>query len=690
MAGKTKTNTTSKGKAKADKTTAAKAVVAPKAEGAAKKAEGAKPAKKAEGAKPAKKTPAYDANAIQFLEGVDHVRKRPGMYIGGLNKEGLHHLVWEILDNAVDEVINGYATEITVELDTDHQGISIVDNGRGIPVDMHPQLKMPAVVAVYTKLGAGGKFDKDSYKHSGGLHGVGAAVANALSAELVVEVWRDGGRWKQRFVQGVPVGKLEKLGASRGSGTKVHLRPDATMFPKIAFDPQVLRERLEAKSYLHRGLKIVFLDPKGPSGPTREEFQHAQGIVDYLGKLVQVRGTPAVHPGFFTCERNDEPKLEVALAWTESTDDVTYSFVNGVPTTDGGTHEQGFRNALGRALRAYIQAHKLEPKGVPVTLEDMREGMVTILSTYVLEPQFQSQTKNRLNNPEVVTQVEGVLRPALEQWLHENRSVAEAIVARVIASARARMASRAASQKISRKNATSGRLNLPGKLADCASTDPRRSELFIVEGDSAGGSAKMGRDRQTQAILPLRGKVLNAEQASLSKVLENEELGNVVKALGCGIGKDFEIQRLRYGKIILLMDADSDGHHIATLLLTFFYRYMRELINRGHVYLAQPPLYRVDVGKETHWVADDAALQRLLKDQKRGKPEIQRFKGLGEMMPETLKSTTLDPKKRQLIQVSIGDPLATDRTISDLMGKDAGARYQFIMERASEADALDV
>lgn len=638
--------------------------------------------------KTAKATGGYDASALQALDDIEHVRARPGMYIGGVSKDGYHHIIWEILDNAVDEVINGHASEIRVEVDEDQRGIAIHDNGRGIPVDLHPKLKIPGVVAVYTKTNMGGKFDNTSYKHSGGLHGVGAAVANALSERLEVTVTRDGGKWKADFERGRPIGKLKKLGSARGSGTTVHLRPDPEMFgPKQTVDTLVVRERLEAKSYLHKGLKIIFVDPKA-TGP--EVFHHAEGIVEYLGKLIAVRGKDQVHAGMFTVERSEEPKLELALAWTEATEDYTNSFVNGVPTPDGGTHEQGFRNALGKAIRAYMTAHKLEPKGLSLTLEDMREGLVALLSTYVLEPQFQSQTKNRLNNPEVVGQVEGVIRPALEQWLHENRSTADAIVARVIVAGRARAASRAASQKVSRKQAGAARLNLPGKLSDCANNDPSRCELFLVEGDSAGGTAKQARDRDTQAILPLRGKVLNAEQASLTKVLSNEELGNVVKALGCGIGKEFDASRLRYHKVILLMDADSDGHHIATLLLTFFYRYMPELIRRGHVFIAQPPLYKVDVGKETQWVADDAELQKVLAAIKKGKPDISRFKGLGEMMAHTLKETTLDPRKRQLIRVRIRDELATDRTISALMGKDTSSRYQFIMERAAEAESLDV
>ena len=631
----------------------------------------------------------YGADAIQILQNIDHVRARPGMYIGGVNKEGLHHIVWEILDNSVDEVINGHASKIEVVLEADRRGITIIDDGRGVPVDMHPELKIPAVVAVFTQLGAGGKFDGESYRHSGGLHGVGAAVANALAEVLEVRVKRGGKLHEVVFDRGVQVGKMRKSGDARGTGTEVFLRPDPEVFgAKAHLDPDVLRQRIEAKSYLHKGLKITFTDQ---STGKSEVFHHADGIAEYLDKLVAVRGKAAVHKGHFYLERADEPKLELALAWTEATDATILTYVNGVPTPDGGTHDKGLRNALGKAIRAYVNAHKLEPKGVSIGLDDIREGLLALLSVYVLEPQFQSQTKNRLNNPEVANQIEGAVAPVLEQWLHENRSVGDAIVARIILASRARAASRAAANSVTRKSAGAGaRVNLPGKLADCASNDPAKSELFIVEGDSAGGSAKMGRDRNSQAILPLRGKVLNAAQASLAKISANEELNNIVKALGCGIGKDFDISGLRYDRIILLMDADSDGHHIATLLLTFFYKYMPELIRRGHVYLAQPPLFRVDVGKETHWAADDAHLQRILAGIKKGKPEIQRFKGLGEMMPATLRDTTLDPKKRQLIRVGIDDELATDRIIHDLMGKDASMRYQFIMERAAEADEIDI
>ncbi|KAA0255448.1 type IIA DNA topoisomerase subunit B [Acidobacteria bacterium ACD] len=636
--------------------------------------------------------PRYTARDITVLEGLEPVRKRPGMYIGGVDARGMHHLLREIVDNAVDEVINGYATRIEVRLFPDGREVEVVDNGRGIPVDVHPKYGRSALELILTTLHAGGKFEQGSYVHSGGLHGVGSSVVCALSETMTATVRRDGGEWRQTYAKGKATSKLvpttrEKV---RGSGTTIRFRPDPEIFGKTSFDADTVREVLEAKSYLHRGLKVVFVD-ETQSPPRREEFSQEGGLADYLAKVVAERGKSPTHPAAFSLVREADPRLELALQWTESTEESVRSFVNGIPTGSGGTHENGLRAGVVKAVRNYLATHELLPKGVTPTAEDIREGLVVLLSVYVLEPQFQGQTKDRLNNPEVAAQVDGAVRPALEKWLNENPSLAEQIVGRIVLATRAREASRAAAQQVTRKTAVSHRLNLPGKLADCSSTDPAESELFIVEGDSAGGSAKQGRDRQTQAILPLRGKVLNAEQANSAKVTSNKELSDIVSALGCGIGKDFDLSRLRYGKVFLLMDADADGHHISTLLLTFFWRHLPKLVEAGHVYLAQPPLYRIDAAKETYWALDeeerDAVLAKLPRNVK---PEIMRFKGLGEMMPEQLKQTTLDPRRRRALKVTVPDVLEAERTLTDLMGRDPQARYRFITERAREADDLDV
>ncbi|HLT29816.1 MAG TPA: DNA topoisomerase IV subunit B [Myxococcaceae bacterium] len=638
----------------------------------------------------------YDASDIQVLEGLEPVRKRPAMYIGGTDATGYHHLLWEILDNSVDEVINGHAKRVDVTLHKDGRSITVVDDGRGIPVEEMPRYKKPALEVILTTLHAGGKFEAGNYQHSGGLHGVGSSVVNALSARMDVEVKRNGKRHHQRFARGKPLGPMEIGDNTRATGTSTTFEPDTAIFgEKLKFDAALIRDRLEAKSYLHRGMTVTFRD-ETQRPATEVTFLHEGGIGEYLPKLVQARGKPMVpaDSAVFQLTRDEGPRMELALVWTEATDEFIKSYVNGVPTPQGGTHESGLKSGIVKAVRNYLETHNLSPKGVSLTAEDIREGMSAVLSTYVAEPQFQGQTKGRLNNPEVTAQVDGAVRPALEKWLNDHKSVAEAIIARIILAARAREASRAASQAVTRKSAVSHRLNLPGKLADCSSTQPSESELFLVEGDSAGGSAKQGRDRRTQAILPLRGKVLNAEQASSDKVTNNRELQDIVSALGCGIGRDFDISRLRYGKIFLLMDADSDGHHIATLLLTFFYRHLRPLIEGGHIYLAQPPLFRVDIGKETHWALDEADRDRIIKEHARGnaKPNVMRFKGLGEMTAEELKTTTLDPGKRMSLKVTIEDALETDRVINDLMGRDVGARFRFIMEGASEAEAaaLDV
>ena len=634
----------------------------------------------------------YTTDDIQVLEGLEPVRKRPAMYIGDADKKGLHHLAWEILDNAVDEYINGFADHITLTLHKSGHALTVTDNGRGIPVEMSKKHKKTGLELVLTVLHAGGKFGDEGsgYVRTGGLHGVGASVVNALSKKLVATVKRDGYEYRQEYAKGTPLTKLETVGPFRGHGTGIYFEPDDTIFKVVRFDPDLIKARLEDMAFLHSGLHVTYKNEV--TGETLE-LANPGGLPAFLTKLVADGQKPAITGAAFSAVRETGDKIEVAIQWTESPEETYRSYANGIRTPSGGTHENGLKNALRKAINNYIDTHDIKVKGLKITADDIREGVVAVLSVFLRDPMFESQTKNRLSNPEMESTVDNFVRPALEAWLNNNASAADAIVARIVLAARLREASRAAKEEVKRKTPGSRRLSLPGKLADCKSTDMAKTELFIVEGDSAGGSAKQGRNNDTQAVLPLRGKILNCEGLTTLKALGNQEISDLVTAIGTGAGEKFNYDGLRYGKIILMMDADADGCHIATLMLDFLFRHMPEMIKKGHVYLAQPPLYRVNVGKDTYWARDDKHKEEIIAGLRaNAKVEVTRFKGLGEMDAKDLASTTLDRKTRTLLRVQIEGALEADKAFVELLGKDAEHRYRFIMERAEQAVAeeLDV
>ena len=631
----------------------------------------------------------YTSKDIQVLEGLEHVRMRPSMYIGGTDTRGLHHLLWEIVDNSVVEHLAGHCTEIIVTLHKDGTSCSVYDNGRGIPVDIHPKTKKSTLETVLTTLNAGGKFDSQAYARSGGLHGVGSSVTNALSVEMVATVYRDGYEYTQRYKRGKPTTPVKQVKPFRGHGTNIYFAPDEEIFSKTNFNPDTIRQHVEDIAYIHAGLKLVFIDePK----KEKHEFQFPQGIVAYLDKILGEGQKKSIHEQAFSASRDDgKVKIEAVLRWTEATDEQLRSYVNGIRTHAGGTHESGFKSAIAKAVRNYIEVHDIKMKGVTIENSDIREGVLAILSVFLGDPMFQGQTKEKLNNPEMTAAVESLVRPALETWLNTNPTIADSIIGRIVLAARARQASREAATEVRRKSPVSRRTSLPGKLLDCRVTDPGEAELFIVEGQSAGGTAGMGRDSRTQAVLPLRGKILNTEALATSKILENQEIKDLIETLGTGVGVNFDIRRLRYDKIILMMDADSDGYHISTLLLTFFFRHMRDLITNRKLYLAQPPLYKIQVGTQTQYAQDDAHKEEILAALPANrKPEIFRFKGLGEMTATQLKETTLDPDTRTLLAVDVDSLVEADQTFAQLMGKDAGERYKIIMSEANQADDLDV
>ena len=637
----------------------------------------------------------YTAAAIEVLEGLEPVRKRPGMYIGGTEgPEGLHHLVKEIVDNSVDEAMNGHADKITVTLSADRQEVSVEDNGRGIPVDHHPRYKRSALELILTTLHAGGKFSDNSYKSAGGLHGVGSSVVNALSESLTARVARDGFEWLQSYSRGKPTSQLKKGGKTKATGTMITFRPDPEIFRVTTFQPELLLTMAQEKAFLNKGITVEFIDRSTGDEEQRHTFFYENGLRSYLESLLERNKLSPVAGEIFYLERSEEIKVEVAFCYTEATQERLLSYVNGIPTLGGGSHADGFRQGLQKALRNYIAVHDLGQKGVKLTGEDLREGLVALLSVNVpgsfAQLQFQGQTKDKLNNPEVLAPVESLLK-SVENILNSKPSVGASLVERVHLAAKARSAARDASQSVLRKTGISHRLNLPGKLADCSSTRPEHSELFIVEGDSAGGTAKQGRDRKTQAVFPLRGKILNAVAASEGKLKENKDLLDLVSVLGCGYGKELRLDRLRYSKVIILTDADADGMHIAALLTAFFYRFLRPLVDAGNLYLGLPPLYRVRTrkgGKEVDaWAYSDQERDALLKKlPATSKVQVTRFKGLGEMNATTLWDTTLSPATRNLLKLQVDGEDQTNVVFEELLGRDPSRRYQLVQEYAHKLE----
>lgn len=629
----------------------------------------------------------YGASQIQVLEGLEAVRKRPGMYIGSTGPRGLHHLVYEVVDNSIDEALQGYCTEVYTIINEDGS-VTVDDNARGIPVELHPKTGKSTLETVLTNLHAGGKFGGGGYKVSGGLHGVGVSVVNALSEWMVAEVRRDGKVYRQTYEKGIVKGDIEVVGESDHTGTKITFMPDATIFDDIDFNYETLEYRLRELSFLNKVVKIIFED-KREGRENIKEFHYTGGLVEYVKYLNKSR--TGIHDDIIYIDKKvDDSNIELAMQYTDGYTENIYSFANNINTHEGGSHLSGLKSALTKTINDYAKRNKFIKEGEStLSGEDVREGLTVILSVKLTDPQFEGQTKTKLGNTFMRGLVDSVTSEELGSFFEENPNTARIVVDKALRAQRAREAAKKA-RELTRRKSVLESTSLPGKLADCAEKDPAKSEIFIVEGDSAGGSAKQGRDRHTQAILPLRGKILNVEKSRLDRILSSDEIKNMITAFGCGIAEDFDIEKARYHKIVIMTDADVDGAHIRTLLLTFLFRYMRPLIEHGYVYAAQPPLYKVKKNKQENYVYSDEELEELLTEIGRQGIDIQRYKGLGEMNAEQLWDTTMDPEKRTLLQVDIEDAVIADEVFSMLMGDKVGPRKEFIEKNAKYVRNLDI